>query len=151
MHTSFQFLFLFSRSVVSDSLQPHGLQHTRLLCPSLSPRVFSDSCPLSQWSHPTIFPLLSYPQSFPVSESFPMSWLFISGGQSIGASASTSVLPMNIQSWFPLGLTGLIALLSKELSRLFFSTTVQKHQLFEHQCHTFLISSYICIRLLEKT
>ena len=151
MHTSFQFLFLFSRSVVSDSLQPHGLQHTRLLCPSLSPRVFSDSCLLSQWSHPTIFPLLSYPQSFPVSESFPMSWLFVSGAQSIGASASTSVLPMNIQSWFPLGLTGLIALLSKELSRLFFSTTVQKHQLFEHQCHTFLISSYICIRLLEKT
>ena len=97
---------LFSHSVVSDSLLPHGLQYTRLPGPSISPRVCSNSCPLSQWCHPTISssvtPFSSCPQSFPASGSFPMSWLFISGGQSIGVSASTSVLPMNIQGWFPL-------------------------------------------------
>ena len=105
---------------------------TRLPCSSLSPRVCSNSCPLSQWCHPTISssaaPFSSFHQSFPASGSFPVSWFFTSGGQSIGASASTSALPMNIQGWFPLGLTGLISLLSKRLSRVFSSTTVQKLQ-----------------------
>ena len=126
---------LFSHSVVSDSLWPHGLQYTRLPCPSLSPRVCSNSCPLSQWRHPTISssvtPFSSCPQSFPISGSFPMSWLSISGGQSIGVSASTSVIPMNIQGWFPLGLTSLILLLSKGLSKVFSGTTVRKHQFFK--------------------
>ena len=94
---------LFSRSVMSDSLRPHRLQHTRLPCPSRSPRVCSNSCPLNQWCHPTISssvaPFSSCPQSFPASGSFPMSWLFSSGGQSIGASASASVLPVNIQGY----------------------------------------------------
>ena len=103
-------LLLFSHSVMSDSLWPHGLQHTRLPCPSLSPRACSNSCQLSQWHHPTISsfvtPFSSCPQSFPASGSFPMSQLFTSSGQRIGASAS--VLPMNIQGWFPLVLTGLI-------------------------------------------
>ena len=111
---------LFSRSVVSNSLQPHGLQHTRLPCPPPTPRACSNSYPLSQWCHPTIkspvVPFSSCLQSFPASWSFPMSQLFVSGSQSIGAS--TSVLPMNIQDWFPLGLTGLISLLSKGLSSL---------------------------------
>ena len=128
-------LLLFSRSVVSDSLWPHGLQHTRLLCPSPSPGACSNSCPLSQWCHPTISssvaPLSSYSQSFPASEPFPKNWLFASGGQSIRVSAS--VLPMNIQGWFPLGLTALISLQSKGLSRVFSSTTVQKHQFFSPQ------------------
>ena len=117
-------MLLFRCSVVSDFLQPHGLQHTRLPCPLLSPRVCSNSCPLSQWCHPTIspsvIPFSSCPQSFPASGSFPMNWLFASGGQSIGASAS--VFPMNIQGWLPLGLTGLISLLTKGLSIHFFST-----------------------------
>ena len=125
-------LMLFSCSVMSNSLQPHGLQHTRLPCPSPSPRACSNLGPLSQWCHPTISssitPFSSCLQSFPASGSFPMSQLFTSGGQSIGASASTSVLPMNIQDWFPLGLSGLISLLSKGLSRIFSNTTVQKHQ-----------------------
>ena len=98
---------LFSCSVMSDSLQPHGLQHGRLPCLSPSPRVFSNSCPLSQWCHPTISssvsPFSSHLQSFPASGSFPMSQLFTSGGQSIGLSALASVLPMNIQGLFPLG------------------------------------------------
>ena len=98
----------------SDSLRPHGPQHTRLPRPSPTPRVYSNSCPSSQWHHPTIsssvIPFSSCHQSFPVSGSFPVSWLFISGDQSIGATASASVLPMNIQDWFPLGLTGLISL-----------------------------------------
>ena len=115
------------------TLSLHGLQHTRLLCLPLSPRVCSNSCPLSQWCHLTTSSsatLFSFHlQSFPASGSFPMSQLFISGGQSIGASASGSILPMNIQDWFPLGLTGLI-LLSKGPSRVFSSTTVQKHQFF---------------------
>ena len=119
---------------MSDSLAPHGLQHTRLLCPPLSPRICSSSCPLSWWCHPTISvsvaPFSSFPQSFRASGSFPMSCLFIPGGQSIGASASASVLPMNIQGWFPLGLTDLISLQSKRLSRVFSNTTVQKHQFF---------------------
>ena len=111
--------------------------NTRLSCPALSPRVCSNSCPLSQWCHPTIsssiIPFSSCPQSFPASGSFTMRQLFTSGVQSIGASASASVLPMNIQDWFPLGLTGLISLESKELSRTFSNTTVQKHQFFRAQ------------------
>ena len=108
------------------SLQPHGLQHTRLPCPPLHPRVCSNSCPLSEWYHPntasSVTLLSSCPQPFPASGSFPMIWLFTSGGQCTGASTSASVLPMNIQSWFPLGLTGLISLLSKGLSRVFSGT-----------------------------
>ena len=98
---------------MSDSLQPHGLQHTRFPCPSLSPGVCSNSCPLSWWCHPTIsscvIPFSSFPQSFPASGSFPVSQLFASCGWSIGITASAWVLPMNIQGWFPLGLTGLIS------------------------------------------
>ena len=129
--------FKFSHSVVSNSLWPHGLWHTMPPCPSPTPGVNSNSCPLSQWCHPTIsssvIPFSSCLQSFPASGSFPMSQFFASGGQSIGASASASVLPMNIQDWFPLGLTGLISLLFKGLSRVFSSTTVQKHQFFGAQ------------------
>ena len=113
----------FSRSVVSNSLQPHGLHHARLPCPSPTP--FSNSCPTSQWCHPTISSSVipfSHLQSFPASGSFQMRQLFASDGQSIGVSASASVLPMNIQDWFPLGLTGLI-LQSKGLSRVFSNTT----------------------------
>ena len=115
---------------MSNSLWPHGLQHTRLPCPSLSPRVCSDSCALSQWCHLTISSSVipfSHLQYFPASGSFPVSQLFTSGGQSVRAAASASVLPMNIQDLFPLGLTGLISLLSKGLSRVFSSTTVWKH------------------------
>ena len=119
----------FSRSVVSDSLHPHGLQHARLPCPSPTPRACSNSCPSSQWCPPTIsssvIPFSSCPQSFPASGSFPMSQPFTSGGQSIGVSASASVLPMNMQDWFPLGWTSWISLQSKGLSRVFFSTTIQ--------------------------
>ena len=111
-----------------------GLQPARILCPPLSPRVRSNSCPLSRWCHPTISssvsPLSFCFQSFPASGSFPMSQFFASGGQSIGTLASASALPMNIQDWFPLGLTGFISLLSKGLSRVFSSTTIQKHQFF---------------------
>ena len=112
--------------------EPHGLQHARLPCPSPTPRACSNSCPSSQWCHPAIsssvVPFFSCLQSFPASGSFPVNQFFASGGQSIGASASTSVLPMNIQHWFPLGMTGLISLQSKGLSRVFSNTTVQKHQ-----------------------
>ena len=118
-------------------LQPHGLQHTRLPYLSLSPRISSNSCPLSQWCHPTISSSVtlfsSCPPSFPASGSFPMNQFFASGGRSIGVSTSASVLPMNIQDWFPLGLIGLISLLSKGLSRDFSNTTVQKHQFFSAQ------------------
>ena len=121
----------FSRSVVSNSLQPHELQHTRPPCPSPTPRVHPNPCPLSQWCHPTIvssvIPFSSCPQSFPASGSFPMSQLFTSAGQSIGVSASTSVLPMNTQDWSPLWWTGWISLQSKGLSRVFSNTSVQKH------------------------
>ena len=124
----------FSHSVVSDSLWPRGRQHTRLSCPSPTPRAYSNSCPLSQWCHPTIsssvVPFSSCLQSFPASGSFPVSQFFASDGQSNGVSASASVLPMNIQDWFPLGLTGWISLQTKGLSRVFSSTTSQKHQLF---------------------
>ena len=122
----------YSPSVMSNSLQPHGLQCARLPCPSPTPRVYSNSCPLSQWCHPTISssvdPFSSCLQSFPASGSFQMSQLFTSGGQSIGVSASASVLPVNIQDWFPLGLTGWISLRSKGLSRVFSNTTVPKNQ-----------------------
>ena len=125
---------LFSCSVMSSSLQPHGLQHTRLFYPSPSPGACWNSCPLSWWCHPTISSsVLPFPfclQSFPASGSFPISHLFAWDGQSIRASASASVLPMNIQGWFPLGLIGLISLLSKELSTIFSSTTIQKHRFF---------------------
>ena len=123
----------FSRLVVSDSLRPHGLQHPRPPCPSSTPGVYPNSCLLSRWCHPTILssvvPFSSCLQSFPASGSFPMSQLFASGGQSIGVSASTSVLPMNIQNWSPLGWSW-ISLQSKGLSRVFSNTTVQKHQFF---------------------
>ena len=116
---------------MSDSLQPHGLHHTRLPCLSLSPGVCSNSCPLSLWFYLSISssaaPLSFCHQSFPASRPFPMSWLLASGSQTIGTSASASVLPMNIQGWFPLGLTGLISLLSKGLSKVFSSTTIWKH------------------------
>ena len=119
--------YLFSRSVMSASLWPHGLQHTRLSCPSPSPKASSNSCPLSPWCHPTISSSVtlfsSCPQFFPASGSFPMSWLFTSGGQSIGTLASGSALPMTIQGWFPLELTGL-TLQSKGLSRVFSNTIV---------------------------
>ena len=140
-----------SVAVVSDSLRPHELQHARLPGPSPSPRVCSNACPLSQWCHPTISTFaspFSFPQSFPASGSFPMSWLFASGGQSIEASAS--VLPMNIQGWFILGLTSLISLLSKGLSRVFSSSTVQKHQFFNAQ-PSLWSNSHICTWLLEKS
>ena len=124
----------FSRSVMSDSLRPHEQQHARPPCPSPTPGVYPNSCPLSQWCDPTIsssaIPFSSCLQSFPTSGSFQMSHLFASGGQSTGVSASTSVLPMNIQDWFPLGWTGWISLQSKGLSRVFSNTTVQKHQFF---------------------
>ena len=127
----------FSRSVVSDSLRPREPQHARPPCPSPTPGVYSNSCPLSRWCHPTIssssVPFSSCPQSFPASGSFPMSQLFASGGQSIGVSASTSVLPMNTQDWSPLGWTGWISFQSKGLSRVFSNTTVQKHQFFGAQ------------------
>ena len=126
----------FCRSVVSDSLQPHELQHTRPPCPSPIPGVHPNPCPLSRWCHPTIsssvVPFSSCPQSFPESGSFPMSRLFASSGQSIGVSALASVLPINIQGWFPLGLTGLTSLQYKGLSRVF-STTVQRHKFFGAQ------------------
>ena len=112
-----------SRSVMSDSLRPHGMQHARLPCPSPSPRACSNSCPVSRWCHPTISSSValfsSCPQFFPASGPFPMSQLFASGGQSIGVSASTSVLSMTIQGWFPLRLTGLISSKTKELWRVF--------------------------------
>ena len=124
-------------SVMSDSLQPYGLQHARLPCPSPSPGACSNSSPLIQWCHPTIsssiVPFSSCFQSFPALGSFPRSQFFASGDQRIGVSASASVLSMNIQDWFPLGLTDWISLLSKRLSRIFSNTTVQKQQFFGAQ------------------
>ena len=128
-------VYQFSRSVVSDSLRPHEPQHTRPPCPSPTPGVHSDSCPSSRWCHPTIsssvIPFSSCPQSLPASESFPMSQHFAWGGQSIGVSASASVLPKKSQGWFPLGWTGWISLQSKGLSRVFSNTT--GHQFFSAQ------------------
>ena len=144
-------LLLFSHSVMSNFLGRHGLQHARLLCPSPSPRAYSHSCLFSRWCHPTISSSVSFSsclQSFPASESFPMSWLFASGGQRIGASAS--VLPMNIQGWFPLGLTGLISLLSKRLSRVFSNSPIQKHQFFGAQ-PSLWPNSHIYTQLLKRS
>ena len=133
----------FSCSVVSDSLWPHELQHTRPPCPSPTPGVHPNSCPLSQWCHPTIsssvVPFSSCPQSFPASGSLPMSQLFTSGGQSIGVSASASVVAVNTQDWSPLGWTGWISLQSKGLSRVFSNTTVQKHQFIGAQLSFFIV------------
>ena len=144
-------LLLFSCSLFPDYLIPRGLQHARFSCPSPSAVACSNSCPLNQWCHLTnsssVFPFSSHPQSFPALASFPMSWLFASGGQSIAALAS--VLPMNIQGWFPLGLTGLIFLLLKELSKVFFSTTIWKHQFFGAQ-PSLWSKSHIHTWLLEK-
>ena len=129
---SYGAMLLFSCSVLSNSLQPHGRQHARLSCPSPSPGVHPKSCPLSQWCHPTtsssVSPFSSCLQSFSVSEPFPMRQFFTSGSQSFGVSALASVLPKNVQDWFPLGLTGLISLQSKGLSRVFSNTTSEvKH------------------------
>ena len=138
---------------MSNSLWPHGLQHTRLPCPSPTPRVYSNSCPSSRWCHPTIsssvVPFSSCLQTFPASGSFPMSQFFTSGGQSIGVSTSASVLPINIQDWFPLGCTGWISLQSKGFSRVFFNTTVQRHQFFSTQLSLWS-NSHICISHLTS-
>ena len=124
----------FSRSVLSNSLWPHGLQHARLPCPSPTLGAYSNSCPFSQWCHPTISSSVvlfsSCLQFFSASRSFQISQFFASGGQSIGVSASASILPMNIQDWFPLGWTCWISLQSKGISRVFSNTTVQKHSAF---------------------
>ena len=132
----------FSRSVMSNSLRHHGLQHARPPCPSPTPTVYSNSCPLSRCCHLTIsssvIPFSSCLQSFPLSGSFPVSQFFVSGGQSIGISASTSVLPMNIQDRFPLGWTGWISLQSTRLLRVFSNTTVQKHQFFSAQLSLYI-------------
>ena len=143
----------FSCSVVSNYLQPHGLQHSRTPCQSPTPGVYSNSCPLSQRCHLTIsssvVPFSSCLQSFPTSGSFLMNQFFAPGVQSIEASASASVLPMNSQNWFPLGLTGWISLQSKGPSRVFSNTTVQKHQLFSTQLSLWS-NSHIHTWLLEK-
>ena len=137
-HSLFLIILQFSCSVMSNFLRPHEPQHTRPPCPTPTPGVHPNPCPSSRWYHPTIsssvVPFSSCPQSFPASGYFPMSQ-FSSGGQSIGVSASTSVLPMNTQDWSPLGWTGWIALLSKGLSRVFSNTTVQKHQFFSTQLY----------------
>ena len=146
------YIYQFS-SVMSDSLWPHGLQHARLPWPSPMLGAYSNSCPLSRWCHPTIsssvVPFSSCPQSFPASGSFQMSQLFASGDQSIGVSASTSVLPMNTQDWSPLGRIGWISLQSKGLSGVFSNTTVQKHQFFGAQLSLYS-NSHIHTWLLEK-
>ena len=151
MTCSWGYPIQFRRSVMSDSLWPHELQHARLPCPSTG--VYSNSCPLSRWCHPTIsssvVPFSFCPQSFPAPGSFHMSQSFALGDQSMGVSASTSVVPMNIQDWFPLGWTGWISLLSKGPSRVFSNTTVQKHQFLSAQL--FLQSnSHIHTWLLEN-
>ena len=134
----------FSHSVASNSLRPHESQHARPPCPSPTPRVHSDSCPLSQWCHPAIsssvIPSSSCPQSLPASESFPMSQLFAWGGQSAGASALASFLPKKSQGWSPSEWTGRIFLQSKGLSRVFSNTTVQKHQFFGAQLSSVQLS-----------
>ena len=143
----------FSRSVVSDSSRPHESQHTRPPCPSTTPGVHSNSYPSSRWCHPAISSsaicFSSCPQSLRASESFPMCQLFASGGQSIGVSASASVLPMNSQDWSPLGWTGWISLKSKGLSRVFSNNTVWKHQFFSNQLSS-ESNSHIHTWLLEK-
>ena len=151
--TVFAYSAQFSRSVVSNSLWPHELQHARPPCPSPTPGVHSDSCPSSWWCHPAIsssvVPFSSCPQSLPVSESFPMSQLFAWDGKSTGVSALASVLPMNTQDWFPLGWTGWTSLQSKRLSRVFSNTTAQKHQFFGAQLSS-QSNSHIHTWLLEK-
>ena len=141
----------FSHSAASNSLWPHGLQHARLPCPSPTPRAYSNSHLQHWWCHPTIsssvVPFSSCLQSFPASQSFPMSQFFASGGQNIETSAS--VLPKNIQDWFPLGLTSLMSLQSKGLSRVFSNTTVQKNQFFGTQSSLWS-NSHIHTWLLEK-
>ena len=144
----------FSRSIMSDSLWPHESQHTRPPCPSQTPGVYSNSCPSSRWCHQVIsssvVPFSSCPQSLPASGSFPVSQPFAWGGQSIGVSASASVLPVNTQDWFPLGWTGWISLQSKGFSRAFSNTTAQQHQFFSTQLslwsnshiHTWLLKNY---------
>ena len=136
-----------------DSLWPHGLQHTRLPCSAPTPRAYSNSCPSSQWCCPTIsssvIPFSSCLQSVPASGSFPVSQFFTLGGQNIGGSASASVLPINIQDWFPLGVTGWSSMQSKLLSRIFSNTTVQKHQFFSAQ-HSSQSNSHIHTWPLEK-
>ena len=133
---------------MSDSLQPHGLQHTRPPCPSPTPGVYSNSCLLSWWCHPTVsssvVPFSSCRQSFPASGSFPVSQLFAWGGQSIGVSASASVLPMNTQDW-SLGWTGWLSLLFKGLSRVFSNTTVQKHQFFGTQLNISYTNNWVSL------
>ena len=145
--------FHFYRLVMSDSLQPHGLQHTMLPCPSPTLRACSNSCPSTQQCHPMISSFVvtfsSCFQFFPASESFPMSQLFAWGGQSIGVSALASDLPMNSHDWFPLALTGWISLQSKGLSRVFSNTTVQKHQFFISQLSLWF-NSHIHTWILEK-
>ena len=142
-HTYRQWDIQFTRSVVSDSLWPHGLQHATPPCPSQTPRAHLNSCWLSRWCHPTIsssvVPFSSCFQSFPASGSFPTSQFFTSGGQSNGTSTSASVLPMSIQVWFSLGLAGLISLQFKRLSRVFSNTTVWKHQFFSVQLSLFIV------------
>ena len=143
----------FSHSVMSNSLRPHGLQHARPPCPSSTPGVYSNSCSLSEWCHPTIsssvIPISSCLQSFPASGSFPVSQFFASGDQNLGVSASASVLPKNIQDWFPLGWIGWISFQSKGLSRVFSNTTVQKHQFFGIQLSLWS-NSHVHTWLLEK-
>ena len=153
MWISWEISVQFSHSVMCDSLWPHGLQHARFPCPPSTPRACSNSCPSCWWCHPTILssvvPFSSCLQSFPASGSFPMNQFFESGGQSIGVSVSASFLPMNIQDWFPLGLTGLISWQSKCLSRVFSNTTVQKHQFFSVQLSLWS-NLHIHTWLLEK-
>ena len=149
---AFYYSVQFSHSVMSNYLQPHELQRARLPCPLRTPGAYSNSCPSSWWCHPTISSSVipfSHLQSFPASWSFPMSQFFASGGQSIGVSASASVLPMNIQDWFPLGWTGWISLQSTGLSRVFSNTTVQKDQFFSAQLSLWS-NSHIYTWLLEK-
>ena len=146
-------MFQFSHSVVSNSLRPHESQHARLPYPSPTPGVYANPCPSSRWCHPTIsssvVPFSSCPQSFPASGSFQMSQLFTSGGQSLGVSASASVLLMNTQDWSPSEWTGWISLQSKGLSRVFSNTTVQKHQFFGAQLSS-QSNTHIHTWLLEK-
>ena len=146
--------YQFSSSVMFNSLQPHVSQHARPPCPSPTPGVYSNSCPLSWWCHPTIsssaVPFSSCLQSFPASGSFPMSQLFTWDGQSIGVSASASVLPMNTQEWSPLGWTGWISLQSKGFSRVFSNTIVQEHQFFSAKLSS-QSNSHIHIGPLEKS
>ena len=141
----------FSCSVVSDSLRPHELQHARPPCPSPTPGVYPNSCASSQWCQPTtsssIIPFSSCLQSFPASGSFQMSQFFAWNGQSIGVSASASVLPMSIQDWFALGLTGWISLQSKGLSSIFCNTTVQKHQFFGQRAEESFCLNFSCLAL----